>query len=272
MPKRTLNGFVEMWGPTMKRLLDVVIAMMVIAVAWPLFALGILAVAVSSPGPIFFCAVRRGRHNRPFTIYKLRTMHLDAAVGPAITSQNDPRVFTCGRWLRALKIDELPQLVNVIKGDMAIVGPRPEEPKIVDKMYTRQQLETLNVRPGLTGVGSIFFSAFGHHLITEEDAENQYAKNILPVKLAMELVYIQRQSIGYDLRIIWRTVVMLFRQLIGAPLLSYPIELLEASNQLAEKPDWLREIASDGMPVLGSRHANRKLRCRFPASSTETRM
>jgi lipopolysaccharide/colanic/teichoic acid biosynthesis glycosyltransferase len=124
----------------------------------------------------------------------------------AITGIQDPRIFRFGSLLRRLKIDELPQLLNVLKGEMSIVGPRPEDPRIVNQYYTPEQYETLTVLPGLASPGSIYNYTHEKQYLANEDFEKSYVERLLPVKLALERVYVREASFFYDLRIIMRTI------------------------------------------------------------------
>jgi lipopolysaccharide/colanic/teichoic acid biosynthesis glycosyltransferase len=166
---------------TIRHLFDAYIAACILIFVSPLILLGVVGIILTSPGPVFFTARRIGRDRRQalrsetppmsrrwerrkpgysareFTIYKLRTMHLHASGGSPITAENDARVFRFGKFLRATKIDELPQLVNVIRGDMAIIGPRPEAPEIVHAYYRISDVDTLRVRPGLTSPGTLYY-------------------------------------------------------------------------------------------------------------------
>src|SRR6266446_6003127 len=148
-----------------KRLFDICVAAAALIVGAPLLGLAALGIRLASRGPILYRATRIGLRGRRFTMYKLRTMHVARAAGPLITGTDDPRVFAWGRLLRHTKIDELPQLWNVLRGDMAIVGPRPEDPAIVERYYSAADFGTLNVRPGLASPGSLFHYTHGDELL-----------------------------------------------------------------------------------------------------------
>ncbi len=133
-----------------KRLFDIVFASLGLLISFPVVAIAACGIRLSSPGPIFYLAPRVGRHGKPFVMYKLRTMrHRRHDSGSRITGVDDNRIFALGRWLRDWKLDELPQLLNVIRGEMSIVGPRPEDPEMVRLYYTAEHRQTLGVRPGL---------------------------------------------------------------------------------------------------------------------------
>jgi lipopolysaccharide/colanic/teichoic acid biosynthesis glycosyltransferase len=162
-------------------------------------------------------------------MYKLRTMHVNGAIpGSVITGANDPRVFPVGRWLRLAKVDELPQLINVLRGEMSVVGPRPEDPHIVATHYGRLEMETLRVCPGLTSPGSIFNVTHGERMIRAEHAEADYVARVMPLKLALDAVYAGRASVGYDLRIIARTAGVLVAVLAGRRAFAMPPEAPDA--------------------------------------------
>src|SRR3989441_11505789 len=172
-----------------RRLVDVVCAAIALVATAPLLALAAVGIRRASPGAVLYRADRLGRGGRPFIMYKLRTMHArrrsDASV---ITGAEDPRVFPLGAWLRRLKIDELPQLLNVLRGEMAIVGPRPEDPVIVSRYYTALGMETLAVPPGLASPGSIYSSTHGAALLqrSEEHTSELQSLAYLVCRLLLE--------------------------------------------------------------------------------------
>jgi lipopolysaccharide/colanic/teichoic acid biosynthesis glycosyltransferase len=138
---------------------------------------------------------------------KLRTMHVARIVlPPGDRARDDPRVFAFGSWLRRLKIDELPQLFNIVKGDMAIVGPRPEDPHIVRTAYAAPHLETLEVLPGLTSPGTLYYYMHGEQRIDVGDQERYYVEHFLPTKLALDRAYVREASVLYHLRLVIRTI------------------------------------------------------------------
>jgi lipopolysaccharide/colanic/teichoic acid biosynthesis glycosyltransferase len=173
-------------------------------------------------------------------MYKFRTMHVHQdGYASAIAAKNDPRVFVFGQWLRRLKIDELPQLINVLKGEMAIVGPRPEDPRIVDEFYSKEHLETLTVLPGLASPGSIYNYTHGERLLGAENTERQYVEQVMPVKLALDIVYVREASVVYDLKIILRTVRVILAIAFGKRDFADPPEMIKAARQqsrVATKP------------------------------------
>jgi lipopolysaccharide/colanic/teichoic acid biosynthesis glycosyltransferase len=174
-----------------------------------LLIVGVL-VKLTSPGPIFYCQRRVGKGGKPFNIVKFRSMVVDAdRHGPGLTSAADRRVTRCGAVLRLLKIDELPQFWNVLRGDMSLVGPRPELPLYV-ATYDSQQRMVLSVRPGITDTASIIFRWEEDLLAQTSDPEQFYRKDILPRKLALNLEYVGNISLKHDFLLMIRTVRALF--------------------------------------------------------------
>lgn len=174
----------------------------------PLLAAIALAVKVDSPGPVFFRQERVGRHFRRFRLLKFRTMVAGAEGGPALTAGDDPRVTRAGRLLRRFKLDELPQLVNVLRGEMSLVGPRPELPCYVER-FRRDYEELLSVRPGLTDPASIKYADEAELLGRAADAEAEYLREVLPDKIALAKAYVRERSLLSDLGILWRTAARL---------------------------------------------------------------
>lgn len=196
-----------------KRSLDLTIASIGLIVSSPVLLALAIWIRATSGRPVLYRGERVGRHEKLFRIFKFRTMVADADTGPAITTQQDPRVTRVGRLLRATKLDELPQLINVLRGEMSVVGPRPEHPRYVAH-YTREQRRILSVRPGITSPATLAFSD-EEQALRGEGADDLYRTSILPAKLELDLGYVERQSLGYDLRIIGRTLALMFpRQLV----------------------------------------------------------
>lgn len=160
-------------------------------------------------GPVFYRGVRVGRHGEPFRIFKFRTMVVNAEqLGGASTANDDPRVTKTGRFLRKYKLDELPQLINVIKGEMSVVGPRPEVPHYVE-MLTREEKAILSVRPGITDWATLWNPDEGAVLAGSPDPERLYMEKIRPEKIRLQLQYVRRQSIWVDMTIIFQTLATL---------------------------------------------------------------
>jgi lipopolysaccharide/colanic/teichoic acid biosynthesis glycosyltransferase len=189
-----------------KRTFDCVAAALGLIVLSPLWLIVAVVIKLESKGPVFFRQQRIGQGFRPFTIYKFRTMAIDASQrGGAITCGEDPRVTRLGRLLRHAKIDELPQLINVLKGEMSLVGPRPEVATYV-QMYRAEYGEILQVRPGITDLASIEFRDEQAILGRASNPEEEYVRRILPEKLRLSTQYVRHSSFVFDLRLIFRTL------------------------------------------------------------------
>lgn len=195
----------------MKRIFDITISTFFLFPFFPFYLLIAALIKLDSPGPVFHRAQRIGKDGKPFTLYKFRTMVADAANrGPGITRDGDPRITRVGRALRKLKIDEIPQLINVLKGEMSIVGPRPEDPRYVAH-YTPEQRRVLSVRPGMASPAFIKYRHEEELLAAAgDDWEHVYLTQILPDKLRMDLEYIEQQSFLYDLAILAQAALSLF--------------------------------------------------------------
>ncbi len=193
-----------------QRLFDFLSALLGLIVLFPLFLITSLIIKLTSPGPVFHHGERAGLNGRLFNLYKFRTMIANAAtLGPGITAQNDPRITGVGRFLRRTKIDELPQLINVLTGDMSLVGPRPEDPRYVAQ-YTPEQREILRVRPGITSAASLTYRN-EEQMLKGQDWETVYRTQILPAKLEIDLAYLSKRTLSSDLLLIARTIFSLFR-------------------------------------------------------------
>lgn len=194
-----------------KRFLDASFALMLLLITSPvMLVVATGTVLLSDSGGVIYRATRVGRNGIPFTMYKFRTMRL-AEPGASITVSGDHRITRWGAWLRRWKLDELPQLFNVLRGDMSIVGPRPEDPKYVE-LYSADQRRVLSMRPGMTGPASLAFRHEELILATAANAEEVYVTKIMPTKLAMDLAYVDNQRFSADLRILINTVAALFRR------------------------------------------------------------
>lgn len=189
----------------MKRLFDIITSLIVLSVGLPFGILIALVIVIDSKGKIFYKQSRVGRHNVDFPLYKFRTMYSESDRGSLITiGENDMRITKIGLFLRKYKIDEFPQFFNILKGEMSIVGPRPEVRKYVD-LYTPEQMKVLSVRPGLTDYASIRYVNENALLAASEDPEQTYIHEIMPDKLALNLKYVEEQSLWVDLKIILKT-------------------------------------------------------------------
>jgi lipopolysaccharide/colanic/teichoic acid biosynthesis glycosyltransferase len=195
-----------------KRIFDLLSALAGLLLLSPLFLLLAACIRLDSPGPVFFRQVRVGRGGQPFRIHKFRTMATDTTAGGLqLTVGSDPRVTRTGRWLREYKLDELPQLIDVVRGKMSLVGPRPEVPEYV-KYYSREQKDiVLSVRPGITDNASIEYRDENNILAESDNPEQDYIEKILPIKLGYYLRYVADRSMTGDIAIILRTFGAVFR-------------------------------------------------------------
>ena len=191
------------------RLLDLSISLLGLILLSPLLLAVAVLVKCSSPGPVLYRARRVGKDGRLFDVYKFRTMVMDAAErGPRVTGSGDTRVTRTGRFLRRTKLDELPQLFNTLKGDMSLVGPRPEDPGYV-KSYSVEQLQVLRVKPGITSPATVLHR-HEEQMLTGADWEETYRREILPAKLQIELNYLAGRTFSKDLLILAQTASALF--------------------------------------------------------------
>ncbi|MBI3872137.1 MAG: sugar transferase [candidate division Zixibacteria bacterium] len=191
-----------------KRAFDLGVALFGLLLAGPILLLVALAIKLSGPGPILFRQDRVGRNFQPFRICKFRTMASEALPYPLITVKGDPRVTRIGRFLRRTKLDEIPQLFNVIKGDMSLVGPRPEVPVYVEIFHSDYE-EILQVRPGITDEASIVFRHESQLLVEAAGADTKYRSEILPQKIDLAKKYVQNVSFWGDVLILMRTIARL---------------------------------------------------------------
>ena len=194
----------------MTRLLDIIFAMFGVIILSPFFILLSLWVKLDSKGPVLYKQKRIGRGGEEFSLLKFRSMHVDADKKGLLTvGGRDPRITRSGFILRKFKLDELPQLFNVLAGDMSLVGPRPEVKKYVD-LYTEEQRKILSVRPGITDMASIEFSNENEILEQQADPEQYYIDHIMPEKIRLNQQYIQAPTVGNYFRIILLTVKKIF--------------------------------------------------------------
>ena len=190
----------------MKRTFDFLASSLGLCLLSPLFLVVAIAIRLDSPGPVFFRQDRVGKDGKNFLICKFRSMVANAsAIGPLITTSGDARITRVGRFLRRTKLDELPQLLNVWRGEMSLVGPRPEVPTYV-ALYNERQREILSVRPGITDPASIAYAYEEEILGEASDPARVYMEEILPRKLELNLQYIEKMSLPYDVWVIWKTI------------------------------------------------------------------
>lgn len=196
----------------MTRCFDILIAGIGLVVLSPILLLVAIAIVIDDPGPVFYRQVRVGRDGRDFRILKFRSMRIGADKMSLITvGDRDPRVTRVGYYIRKYKLDELPQLWNVLKGDMSLVGPRPEVRKYVD-LYTEEQKRVLSVRPGITDYASIEYVDENRLLAASQDPDKTYIEEIMPQKIALNMRYINHPTVGEYLRILFLTAKAIMRK------------------------------------------------------------
>ena len=191
-----------------KRILDVVVSGLGLALLSPLMLALSVCIKLDSRGPLFYRGKRVGKDGEPFRMYKFRTMVVEAdRIGPALTYREDPRITRVGGFLRRTKLDELPQLINVLKGEMSLVGPRPEDPSYVAH-YTAEQRKVLRVKPGVTGPTQLEYRDEAS-MLEARTADAHYLSEIMPEKLELDLLYVHNRSLAVDFKILWQTAATL---------------------------------------------------------------
>lgn len=196
-----------MFNEIVKRVFDFTASLIGCIILTPVFIIIAILIKLDSKGPVFFKQKRVGKNGKEFEILKYRTMIVDAEkLGKQITVGKDPRITKVGYTLRKYKLDELPQLFNVLKGDMSLVGPRPEVPKYVN-IYNESERKVLNVKPGITDFASIEYSDENAILGTVENPEEYYINTIMKHKLQLNLKYINKNNIFLDIKIIFKTLL-----------------------------------------------------------------
>lgn len=199
----------------MKRICDFILALGAFILFAPIILLLGILIKIDSSGPMFYRGLRIGYKGKPFYILKFRTMVMNAdKIGGPSTADDDPRITKLGKFIRKYKLDELPQLINVLMGEMSFVGPRPEVPQYVE-MFTEEEKAILSVRPGITDWASIWNSDEGALLAGSEDPEKTYLEDIRPQKIQLQLKYVREHSLSIDTQILWETFLTLFRTRTG---------------------------------------------------------
>ena len=189
----------------LKRLFDILSSLIVLLLCLPFLIIISIIISIESRGGVIFSQLRVGKDGREFKLYKLRSMRVNTEKSEQLTVGADARITRTGRFIRKFKLDELPQLINIIIGDMSVVGPRPEVPKYV-ALYTAEQRKVLSVRPGLTDYASIQYINESEVLGESEDPEKTYIAEVMPAKLKLNLKYVEEQSFATDLKLIFKTI------------------------------------------------------------------
>lgn len=215
---------------SVKRLFDIVFSLILLVIASPVFLITAIGIKLSSQGPVFYIAERVGQGRKPFRFLKFRSMHLYSGKDKELFIADEERVFPLGSFIRKAKIDELPQLLNVLRGEMSFVGPRPMEAKSVDRIYCGPYEKITDIIPGLTSIASLYDYTVGDKC-TDND---EYIKTILPVKLELELLYLEKRSVMLDLRLIVSTAWIIMSTVGGKQDFALPGEYYLAREKLAE--------------------------------------
>lgn len=206
-----------------KRCFDLLFAVCFLVVFSPVYILTWLIIKIVSPGPAIYKAKRVGKDGKLFDCYKFRSMRVDSGKVKLTTLQNDDRIFPFGKFIRKAKIDEMPQVVNIMTGDMSVVGPRPEDKENADKVYVGVYKHILDVKPGLTSTASLYDYTHGELFEDEES----YEKIFLPKKLKLELYYVNHRSFWYDILLVLKTAWLIFFKTCGKSDFEEPKELLD---------------------------------------------
>lgn len=194
-----------------KRSFDLLFAALFLIVFSPIYLLTIIIIKIVSPGPAIYKAMRVGKDGKLFKCYKFRSMVVDSGKVKLTTLENDERIFPFGKFIRKTKIDEMPQVVNILKGDMSVVGPRPEDLENAEKVYVGEFKHILDVKPGLTSTASLYDYTHGE-LFEDEDL---YEKEFLPQKLKLELYYVNHSSFFYDIFLVLKTAWLIILKTLG---------------------------------------------------------
>ena len=209
----------------LKRCFDLLFAVCFLVVFSPVYIISWLIVKIVSPGPAIYKAERVGKGGKLFKCYKFRSMRVDSGKVRLTTLENDDRIFPFGKFIRKAKIDEMPQVVNILKGEMSVVGPRPEDKENADKVYVGEFVHILDVKPGLTSTASLYDYTHGEMFEDEES----YEKEFMPKKLKLELYYVNHRSFWYDIQLVLRTAWLIILKTGGKNDFTEPGELSEAA-------------------------------------------
>lgn len=204
-----------------KRCFDLLFAVLFLIVFSPVYLLTFIIIKIISPGPAIYKAKRVGKDGKLFNCYKFRSMRVDSGKVRLTTLENDDRIFPFGKFIRKAKIDEMPQVVNILTGEMSVVGPRPEDQENAEKVYVGEYKHILDVKPGLTSTASLYDYTHGELFEDEES----YEKIFLPKKLKLELYYVNHRSFWYDIVLILKTAWLIFLKTCGKKKFEEPVEL-----------------------------------------------
>lgn len=208
-----------------KRCFDFLFAILFLIVFSPVYLLAYIIIKIVSPGPAIYKAKRVGKDGKLFNCYKFRSMRVDSGKVRLTTLENDDRIFPFGKFIRKAKIDEMPQVVNILKGEMSVVGPRPEDQENADKVYVGEYKHIMDVKPGLTSTASLYDYTHGELFEDEES----YEKEFMPKKLKLELYYVNHRSFWYDIQLVLRTAWLIILKTGGKNDFTEPGELSETA-------------------------------------------
>lgn len=204
-----------------KRCFDLLFAVCFLIVFSPVYIISWLIIKIVSPGPAIYKAERVGKNGELFKCYKFRSMRVDSGKVRLTTLSNDDRIFPFGKFIRKTKIDEMPQVVNILKGEMSVVGPRPEDKENADKVYVGEYVHIMDVKPGLTSTASLYDYTHGELYENEEEYESIF----LPKKLQLELYYVNNRSFWYDIFLVFKTAWLIVLKICGKTRFDEPKEL-----------------------------------------------
>ena len=199
----------------MESLINRFVALIAILILSPILIFVVIGILISDFGPIIYTAKRAGKDGKVLGVYKFRSMRISNKKESKITSKNDSRIFGFCKFIRLIKVDELPQLFNILKGKMNIIGPRPEDLSIVEDHYDDIMMESLTVNPGLASPGSLYNYTHIEDSLDEGNAEETYIKEILPLKVKIDVVYVRNRSFLYDVKIIIKTFIIIVLRSFG---------------------------------------------------------
>lgn len=208
-----------------KRCFDLLFTILFLIVFSPVYLLAYIIIKIVSPGPAIYKAKRVGKGGKLFNCYKFRSMRVDSGKVRLTTLENDDRIFPFGKFIRKAKIDEMPQVVNILKGEMSVVGPRPEDQENADKVYVGEYKHIMDVKPGLTSTASLYDYTHGEMFEDEES----YEKEFMPKKLKLELYYVNHRSFWYDIQLVLRTAWLIILKTGGKNDFTEPVELSETA-------------------------------------------
>lgn len=216
-----------------KRLFDIMASGIALIVLIPLWIVAAVGIEISDPGPVFYMANRVGKNNKPFKMFKFRSMRVDKRANEKSLRADTDRIFKWGKIMRDTKLDELPQLINVFKGDMSVIGPRPASADQVEITRAGEYAAAAKLRPGLAGPSALYDYIYGDRF---ED-EKEYEEKVLPTRLDLDLYYLEAKCIGYDIKMIWYTVVCIFNLIIHKPSDKILDELIKSAEKVRNKSE-----------------------------------